>query len=334
MSEPACLCAPIRLAPYYAEALWGGTAIADRFRRTGLPPVCSESWEISGHPSHPGVVADGPLAGRALPELVREFGRGLLGTRAPDPATFPLLVKLIDARKRLSLQVHPSEATAKIAGGEPKTEMWYVVAAEPGAFLYAGVRWSWPPMPVETLRAAIESDTVEPLLNRLDVRAGDAVFIPGGLAHAICEGCLIFEIQQSSDTTFRLSDWGRVDAHGERRQLHLDQGLRAIETGLPNPAIRRDLPAANAGANAWTDILSCPFFRLRRIDLREAATLRSDGSTFAGLFALQGAFDVVVDGQRTACPAGTSLLLPAALPEWTAEPAGGKAAVLVVTLGE
>ena len=332
MSVPDCLRAPLRLVPYYAEALWGGTAIADRFHRAGLPPVCSESWEISGHPSHPGVVAEGPLAGRDLCGLVREFGRDLTGSLAPDPAAFPLLVKLIDARKRLSLQVHPNEATAKSVGGEPKTEMWYVVDARPGAAVFAGVRWSWPPLPAETLRAAIEANEVEPLLNRLDVRPGDAVFIPGGLAHAICEGCLIFEVQQSSDTTFRLGDWGRTGADGRPRPLHLDQGMRALDTGLPPPGLRRGLPSVPEGANAWTEILSCPFFRLRRLDLREAAVLRPDGSTFAGIFALEGALSATAGGTRADCPEGTSLLLPAAARDCVVEPAAGPASALVVTL--
>ncbi len=322
--------APLRLTPYYAEALWGGSEIARRFNRTGLPPVCSESWEISGHPSHPGIVAEGPYAGKPLTELVEEFGCDLIGTSAPDPRKFPLLVKLIDAQKRLSLQVHPNEQTAKEVGGEPKTEMWYVVGAAPGASIYAGVRWSWPPMDKAELRAAIESNTAEPLLTRFEVKPGDSIFIPGGLAHAICEGCLIFEIQQSSDTTYRLSDWGRVDANGKPRQLHLDQGLQAVDTGLPTPTLRRNLPSVADGANAWTEILSCPIFRLRRLDLRETTTIPADPTTFLGVFCLDGA--AMIAG--ASIHAGESLLVPACAPDTVVEPTADSATLFLITLGK
>ena len=321
---------PLRLTPYYAEALWGGAEIARRFNRTGLPPVCSESWEISGHPSHPGIVAEGPFAGKPLTELVEEFGADLVGTAAPDPKKFPLLVKLIDAQKRLSLQVHPNEQTARIVGGEPKTEMWYVVGAAPGASIYAGVRWSWPPMSPDTLRAAIEANEAEPLLTRFEVQPGDSIFIPGGLAHAICEGCLIFEIQQSSDTTYRLSDWGRVDANGKPRQLHLDQGMRAIDTGLPTPALRRNLEPVAVGANLWTEVLSCPIFRLRKLELREAATIPADPATFLGVFCLEGSATVAGAAVR----AGESLLVPACAPDTRVESAGGPATLFLITLGK
>lgn len=179
------------------------------------------------------------------------------------------------------------------------------------------------------LRAAIEANEAEPLLTRFEVRPGDSVFIPGGLAHAICEGCLIFEIQQSSDTTYRLSDWGRVDANGRPRQLHLDLGMKAIDTGLPTPSLRRGLPAIADGANSWTEILSCPYFRLRRLDLREPATIAADPSTFLGLFCLEGS--AAADG--AAMRAGESLLVPASAPDTRLEPVGGPASVFLVTLG-
>ena len=174
----------------------------------------AERWEISAHRRDPGVVADGPFAGRRLDELYPGF---------------PLLFKEIDADTRLSVQVHPNERTCRQAGGEPKSEMWCALSDGP---VYAGMR---PGMDASAVREAVGSGRFEELLVRHDLKAGDAIFIPGGLVHAIGDGVRLYEVQQSSDTTFRLYDWGRVGADGRPRDLHVAQALLAMDLDLPAP---------------------------------------------------------------------------------------------------
>jgi len=217
----------------------------------------NESWEISVHPAGPSVVSDGcSKAGHRLPDVV------------PD---FPLLVKVIDAKMRLSVQVHPNETTCKLTGGDPKTEMWAML--EDGV-IYAGLKPGVGPKDVEE---AVKSGRFEELLVRHEAKKGEAFFIPGGLVHAIGDGALIYEVQQSSDTTFRLYDWNRVGADGRPRELHVAKSLEAIDYSLPVPQ-----PA--------TDV-KCSFFDFRQISLDgELAIPASPRST--ALFAAEGSFSV------------------------------------------
>ncbi len=321
---------PLCFQPVYQQALWGGTTLARRFARTDAPSTCSESWEISAHPAGPSVVVGGPAAGQTLAQLARRLGAALAGRRAPDPAGFPLLFKLIDAQTALSVQVHPNETNATAVGGEPKTEMWYVVEAAPGACIHAGLRPGTTP---GMLRAALAANQADELLVRHDVAAGDAILIRGGLVHAIGAGCLIYEVQQSSNTTFRLYDWGRVGPDGQPRELHVEAALKVIDWALPPPAVRRAPGALAEGPNRWTEILACPIFRMRRLELAEPLQLRSDGDSFHALFVLQGTLRLDAANYGAQHPMGTSILLPAALADCRLTPQGGPATVLVTTLG-
>ena len=172
----------------------------------------AEEWLVCAHPSAPGRIVGG--GGRTLPDLIPGF---------------PLLVKKIRAEKRLSVQVHPNDATAVTVGGEPKTEMWCVLRAGP---IFAGFR---PGVTGADVERAVADGTFEELLVRFDAKPGECYFIPGGLVHAIGEGTTVYEVQQSSDTTFRLYDWGRVGADGKPRQLHVREGLAAMDVALPPP---------------------------------------------------------------------------------------------------
>ena len=196
----------------------------------------TESWEISGHRSSPSVVAEGPLAGRALDVLAAEYGSRLTGTKAPVAGVFPLLFKVIDAQRRLSVQVHPNEATRALTGGEPKTEMWYVLGGK--GPIFAGLRPGTTPACIEE---DVHTGRFEDALVRHDAREGLTLFIPGGLVHAIGEDVCVYEVQQSSNTTYRLYDWGRVGANGKPRPLHNDRrfllntfqkGVRHVAAGL------------------------------------------------------------------------------------------------------
>ena len=197
-----------------------------------------ELWLVSAHPSQPSVVANGPYAGRTLPELAATFGAELMGATAAGRGGFPLLVKIIESRDRLSLQVHPNEETAKLSGGDPKMEMWYVLGAEPGATLFAGLREG---VERETLLRSLQEGTAEATVAQYKARRGDVLFIPGGLVHAVGGGCRLYEVQQTSDTTWRLHDWNRIDAKtGLPRPIHVREGLAAIDWSLMPPTMLRN----------------------------------------------------------------------------------------------
>ena len=230
-----------------------------------------ERWEISAHASDPGVVADGPFAGRTLGELFPGF---------------PLLFKEINATTRLSVQVHPNEETCRLAGGEPKSEMWCALADGP---VYAGLR---PGTDAAAVDEAVRSGRFEELMVRHDLKAGDAIFIPGGLVHAIGDGARVYEVQQSSDTTFRLYDWGRVGADGRPRELHLAQALRALDLGLPAP-----VPAGS---------IDTRYFSFRQTRLAGETPLECGPGEFLAVRSAEGPFSL--DGERF--PSGGCFLLP------------------------
>jgi mannose-6-phosphate isomerase len=297
--------------PVYKRYLWGGDRFRTFFHRTGVPAVCAESWEISAHPDGMSVVSCGPFAGQTLAELTARYGAALTGTRAPDPARFPLLFKLLDASDRLSVQVHPNAACAARTGGEPKTEAWVVLDCTPGASLYAGFE---PQVTPEVLRAALSDGTVAEQLLRFEPQPGQALFLPGGMVHAMGAGCLIYEVQQSANTTYRLFDWNRTGPDGRARPLHIGPGLASIDWSLPPPQLLTpQLPCPTGTAPVWSEIVTSPVFTVRRLDLREPLRVEPDGTTFLALFAAAGRVTVADAGNRqhATLPPGSSLLLPA-----------------------
>jgi mannose-6-phosphate isomerase len=234
---------PLLFKPIFQERIWGGRNIESLYGKA-LPPKIpiGESWEISDRPEAQSEIANGPLAGKTLQWLLEHHGRELMGEARPLNGRFPLLVKILDAREKLSLQVHPPASKASALGGEPKTEIWYITKAERDAELYVGLRKN---VSRQEFESKIKDGTVAKCFHRIPVRAGDAMFLPSGRVHAIGGGLVIFEIQQNSDTTYRVFDWNRVDAQGKARQLHVEQSLECIdfEDFEPEP-IRADLPDA------------------------------------------------------------------------------------------
>jgi mannose-6-phosphate isomerase len=234
---------PLTFQPIFKERIWGGRNLAT-FHAKALPPEgrIGESWEISDRPGDQSVIARGPLQGKTLHWLMEQCPAELLGPRREMPPRFPLLIKIIDARETLSLQVHPPPDKAAELGGEPKTEMWYVARAAPGAEFFVGLKKG-------VSRAAFESklarQSVAECFHRIPVKPGDAMFLPSGRVHALGAGTMIFEIQQNSDTTYRVFDWNRLDEHGKGRPLHLEQSLASIDFADIEPSLlpRRTIPA-------------------------------------------------------------------------------------------
>ena len=216
------------------ERIWGGRRLESEFGKK-LPPNAriGESWEIVDRAEAQSVVANEPLRGKTLHELWTQHRHDIFG-EVPDSDRFPLLVKLLDAQEKLSLQVHPREDTAKILGSEPKTEFWYVAAAERDADIVVGLRAS---LTREQFKHALDEKTVEDCVHKVRVKAGDAMFLPAGRLHAVSGGNLLVEIQQNSDTTYRVFDWNRVDEKGKQRQLHVDQALQCIDFNDVEPKL-------------------------------------------------------------------------------------------------
>ena len=220
------LSGPLVFEPIFMERIWGGRHLESEFgKKLPAQKRIGESWEIVDRPEAQSVVVNGPLRGKTLHELWIQ-GRSEIFGNVPDASRFPLLVKLLDAHEKLSLQVHPPEKVASKLGGEPKTEFWYVAAADPGAELYLGFRES---ITRDQFEKALRDGTAADHVHKIRVKSGDAVFLPAGRLHALGAGNLLVEIQQNSDTTYRVFDWNRMDDKGKERQLHIDQALQCID---------------------------------------------------------------------------------------------------------
>ncbi len=219
---------PLIFQPAFKERVWGGREL-ERLYGKKLPPgaAIGESWEISDRPGDASVIANGPLAGKTLRWLMENHAAEILGGAKPAAAgRFPLLCKILDAREKLSLQVHPPASKAAELKGEPKTEMWFIADAAPDASLYVGLKRG---VTRARFEKKIADGSVADCFHRIPVKAGDTMFLPSGRVHAIGHGLVIFEIQQNSDTTYRVFDWNRVGLDGKPRELHIAQSLASID---------------------------------------------------------------------------------------------------------
>jgi mannose-6-phosphate isomerase len=317
---------PMRFSPVYKDYIWGGSRIPKIFNRELPDGIYAESWEISTHPDGPSVIANGPLAGKTLCDLLPEHKIELLGTHVPGD-DFPLLIKLIDAREKLSVQVHPNDGNAAAVNGDPKTEMWYFLEGDPGAQIYCGLK---PGIGPAEFQQAMENKTFADILQTIPAEPGGAVFVPGGRVHAIGEGCLILEIQQNSNTTYRLYDWDRTDADGHSRELHIDKALQVID--WENNGDPRCEPHG-------TTIQSCEYFQLDRHEISEETAFpmlacpegTRRGKSFHALFIEKGAGRIRwADGEEKIA-GGQSWLVPAGLGDYEIIPESGPLTVLQTT---
>ncbi|RKX36267.1 MAG: mannose-6-phosphate isomerase [Verrucomicrobia bacterium] len=255
---------PLRFKPLYQERVWGGTHLATQLGRS-LPAgrKIGESWEIVDRPGDQSVIVSGSLAGRTLREAIESEGASIMGPGWDRSRPFPILVKWLDCTDRLSLQVHPPAEVAAHLGGEPKTEHWYIAAASSDSHLIAGLRRG---ATREAFESAITSSTVEDLIHRFKVSAGDSILVESGRLHAIDAGNLILEIQQNSDTTYRVYDWGRVGLDGEARELHIERSMQSIDFDDFEPEPLR-------GSSGDFVLADCSEFRIRKFERRAGATL-------------------------------------------------------------
>ena len=312
----------LKLEPQYRERVWGGRRL-----KAANPPI-GEAWIAYG----PSVVADGPLAGRTMDELIATHGRGLLGADGSDRygTRFPLLIKFLDCRDWLSVQVHPNDEQARRMVGPDqfgKTEAWYFLEAEPGAQILAGVKAG---VSREELASAIREERIVDVAERIDVHGGEALLIPAGTLHALGPGLLLYEIQQASDTTYRAYDWGRPMSAG--RKLHIEESVAVTTT---DPARERNRPAVS-GPSGTARAVSCGYFDLDLVRVSDRAPLSAStgGRTFHIVTVVDGAAEIrcatetvkldcfetalvtgVAGDYRVSSPNGTATLLRAAIPE-------------------
>lgn len=304
---------PLTFAPVFKDYPWGGRNLAYRLGRVLPDGIVAESWEIAAHPNGASLVRSGPLMGRSLAEVLAVWGLALVGRRNASSASmgrFPLLIKLLDANSWLSVQVHPDDSYGAAHAGEfGKTEMWVVLHAAPGSELIYGFAQK---VNRESFAQAIAGGNPEPWLHRLRVQTGDVVFVPAGAIHALGPGIIVAEIQQNSDTTYRIYDWGRP------RPLHIAQALDVLDFGLVTPGPL--LPTRLSDAPVTELIGECPYFRTERIRLAAGEVWRGacTGETFEIWGVIEGAVTVQathVVGTEAVCTlcAVDWVLLPAAL---------------------
>ena len=311
---------PIRFRPIIKETLWGGIALKERYGKKAKPDsTIGESWEISGMPGSSSVVANGFLKGNTLEELVEIYMGDLLGDEIYQKygIEFPLLIKFIDARDKLSIQVHPDDRLASErhhAWG--KTEMWYIIDAEPGAVIYTGFRKK---ITREEYLIYLNEKRLEEILNITPVRGGDVFFIPAGMVHAIGAGIILTEIQQTSDVTYRIYDWDRLDASGKPREMHTSLALDAINFGLDSSNLIKKSPEINA----TIPLAACPYFNTSVIMLNRPMIKDYSLTDSFVIFICTGSMAIIeCFGHSEEIKAGETVLIPASADSVTLIPQG------------
>lgn len=286
----------IQFTPIYQERVWGGTNFESKLGRT-LPSdkVIGESWEIVDRPEAQSTTS----AGTTIRELIKKDPEGIMGAGWSADSPFPILVKWLDCQEKLSLQVHPPANIAPSLNGEPKTENWYIADAEPHATLMAGLNNG---VSRDDFEAGLKSGNLEPLVHTMNVQAGESIFIPSGRIHAIGGGNLILEIQQNSDTTYRVYDWGRVGLDGTPRQLHIEESLKSSDFNDFEPTTLKD----DGGKEQI--LAECDEFNLRKLRLNAGDTLEFSSGVPRIISMVSGELQEATGG---AIAAGDNALLPA-----------------------
>ena len=307
---------PLRFISHFRALVWGGRGLGESLGKQ-LPTgdAYGESWEVSDHDSHPSVIADGPFAGQTLRDLMQRDSAALLGTQRER---FPWLVKFLDAHDWLSVQVHPDDTAAvQLWPGEGgKTEAWFILEARPGSRVYAGLL---PDIDERALREALTAGHVADCLHSFEPTPGDCLFLPAGTVHAVGGGVLMAEVQETSDATFRLFDWNRVDALGRARELHIDKAIACIDwqAGPVNPI---HIPGYPDGVGE-VPLVRCAYFDLDYHCLRDSRILNTM-PTMRVVLILHGRGHYDADGSRHGLAPGDTLLFPAGMELVTLEPHG------------
>lgn len=315
---------PLRFVPIFKERVWGGRRLERWFQMLPPGPI-GEAWVLGDHPQGQTPVANGPLAGQRLGALCSRYGEGLLGRRGTANVAkgFPLLFKLLDCQDDLSIQVHPADGYAGLAPGElGKTEMWVVLAAEPGSQVVYGLKDG---VTREDLAAALAQNRPMDVMRQVTVQVGDVLYVPAGTIHALGRGLMVAEIQQSSDTTYRVYDYNRPGLDGKPRELHVDHALAVTRYGAA-PQVAHP-PKPDPGQ--WAEICRSPYFTVYRGRWAGRWDQSSNPETFQVIIVLEGMGRIEWSGGRMALVPGSTVLVPAALGPYRL---AGACEALLVTL--
>ena len=312
----------LKLKPACKDYLWGGRRLIEEYGKESDGDILAETWELSCHPDGPSVIDNGPYAGRTLQQYIDAEGKAVLGTNCRRFRDFPILTKFIDARDNLSIQVHPDNRYAlKNEGQYGKTEMWYVMDAGEQAFLYYGFKRE---ISREEFQERIQKDTLLEVLNAVPVQKGDVLFIESGTIHAIGKDILIAEIQQNSNVTYRVYDYGRVGRDGKKRDLHIEKAL----------AVTRRVPIVK-DRSSYPHIADCDYFTVDKLNLDGKVMKKMGGNvsqaSFASILILDGKGTISSGDETVAYEKGDSFFLAAGSGEYTVE---GSCDALITTIRE
>jgi mannose-6-phosphate isomerase len=302
---------PLTFHPIFKERIWGGREIEKLYGKK-LPPgkVIGESWEICDRPGDESVIANGQFAGKNLRWLMENHAHELLGDAKPASGNrFPLLIKILDAREKLSLQVHPPASKAAELKGEPKTEMWFIADAAPGAELFVGLKRG---VTRAEFEKKIADGSVADCFHRVPVRAGDTMFLPSGRVHAIGDGLVIFEIQQNSDTTYRVFDWNRVGLDCKPRELHVAQSLASIDFADFEPKLVETKFSGDDKIKSRS-LVRDPLFNVEHLEIKSGASAKLKPRKLQIIAAVRGELEVRNDLVPVKLSAGQFCLIPATL---------------------
>ncbi|AWH83746.1 mannose-6-phosphate isomerase [Flavobacterium album] len=316
---------PLIFEPILKDRIWGGTKLETDLGKTNLPTkTTGESWELSAVNGDVSVVKDGAYAGKPLTELLEKYPAEILGTKVHEQfgTQFPLLFKFLDAREDLSIQVHPNDELAKKRHNSfGKTEMWYVMQADEGSRIIVGFKHK--SNPEEYLKHLEDKNLIE-ILNEVPAEKGQTFFLETGTIHAIGAGIVIAEIQQTSDITYRIYDWDRVDANGKGRELHVDLALDAMNYNTTDT--QKNYTQEPNQSNVMVD---CPYFTTSYLPLDGSAGKSGNGESFTVYICTDGAFSVELDGKKYDFKKGDTVLIPAAMQSYLLN---GKATLLEISI--
>lgn len=293
---------PLKFAPVYQERIWGGTNLKRVFGRNIPGDHIGESWDLSSHSNGMSIVKNGFLAGKSLKELIVEYQEKLMGKRFTGEKSFPLLVKILDANDDLSIQVHPDDEYARKTEGEAgKTEAWYVVHAKEGAHIIYGLNNE---VTRETFITAVNDHRIGDVIRKVAVKPGDMIYVPAGTVHALMKGVMVYEIQQNSDTTYRIYDYDRVGNDGKPRELHITKALDVIHfTEQP-------------GRVFTEPYIQCQYFSMEKISVNGSADEKTQNQ-FIIYCVITGSGEICYNESRESLEAGDTVLVPACLDTFT-----------------
>ena len=298
----------LKLTPAIKDYIWGGTRLSKEFDMVSFTDRQAEAWVLSCHEAGHSIVENGEDKGRTLAEVIAEKGKACLGTNCEKFSFFPILIKLIDARDNLSVQVHPDDEYAmRVEGEYGKTEAWYIMDCDEGAEIIYGFKKD---ITKEEFRKSIEENTLLEYVNRVKVKKGDIFFIEAGTLHAICKGILLAEVQQNSNTTYRVYDYGRLQ-DGKPRELHVEKALDVTSTKAIDASGKAMGETVKKDGYSETLLTSCELFTMKRLDIEEKAVVTADSTSFVSLVCLEGNGVVMHGDTCVTLYKGESVFIPA-----------------------